>query len=273
MEEGTKLHSFASGFKDVFKREREKAGYTQKSFAEYFDISLDTVRNWEQGRKVPEIKTVERLCAEFACEPDYLLGRMEHSTHDMQFICSQTGLSEDAVLALSRLREDCAAIQVLDFLLINKAVLEKIALYFASAFWDIDRRIEFRTFNQLGQELGLSFNLNGVDSRLFTADAHESIALGKKSFQELNDKEGNDIGRQMTFKLFRACMSKSDIEKMQKHMYDHRDDPQTTPQLSLIAEFLIRTGDGDYMQRAGCNLGRFFQLSSNAEEGTQDGTD
>lgn len=269
----TKLHSFASGFKEVFKRERERAGYTQKSFAESFDISLDTVRNWEQGRKVPEIKTIERLCAEFGCEPDYLLGRMENSTHDIQFICKQTGLSEDAVLALGRLKEDRAAIQVLDFLLTNQVVLEKIMLYFASAFWDIDRRIELRAFSQIKQELGLSLDINRIDSRLFMADAHEGIVTGKAYFHELYDKENNDTGRQMTFRLLRACMTKSDIGKMQKYAYDHRDDPKTTPQLSLIAEFLIRTGDSDYMRRAGCDLEKLLQLSSDMEGGTQDGTD
>lgn len=270
---GTELHSFASGFKEVFKRERERAGYTQKSFAESFDVSLDTVRNWEQGRKVPEIKTIERLCNEFGCEPDYLLGRMENSTHDIQFICNQTGLSEDAVLALSRLKEDRATIQVLDFLLTNRMILEKIVLYFASAFWDIERHIEFRNFNQIRQELGLFLDINRIDPRLFMADAHEGIATGKAYFQGLYEKENNDTGRQMTFRLLRACMTETDIEKIHKYMYDHRDDTQTSPQLSLIAEFLIRTGDSDYMRRAGCDLDRFYQLSNGLKEGKQDGTD
>lgn len=271
---GTELRSFASGFKAVFKRERERAGYTQKSFAESFDVSLDTVRNWEQGRKVPEIKTIERLCAEFACEPDYLLGRMENSTHDIQFICQQTGLSEDAVLALGRLKEDCAAIQVLDFLLTNhNVVLEKIILYFASAFWDIDRRIEFRAFSQISQELGLSLDINRIDPRLFMADAHDGVATGETYFRELYGKENNDTGRQMIFRLLRACMTQTDIERVHQYMYDHRDDSKTTPQLSLIAEFLIRTGDSDYMRRVGCDLGRFCYLSNDTEEGTKDGAD
>lgn len=273
MEDGTKLHSFASGFKEVFKRERKKAGYTQQSFADSFDISLDTVRNWEQGRKVPEIKTIERLCAEFGCEPDYLLGRMENSTHDTQFICDRTGLSEDAVLALGKLREDRSVIQVLDYLLTNQTVLKKIVSYFGSAFWDIDRRIEFHAFNQIGQKLGLSFDINRIDPRLFVADAHESITTGRKYFQELYDKKGDDTGRQMTFGLLRACMTGTDLEKVQKYMFNHKDDPKTTPELSLIAEFLIRTGDSDYMRQAGCDLEKFFQLSSNTEEEKQDGTD
>lgn len=203
---GTELHSFASGFKDVFKRERERAGFTQKSFAKYFDVSLDTVRNWEQGRKVPEIRTIERLCGEFDCEPDYLLGRMENSTHDIQFICDQTALSEDAVLALGRLKEDRAATKVLDFLLTNKIVLDKIVLYFASAFWDIDRRSEFSA---------LPFDRQKIDPRLFSADAHDGIVAGKEFFHDLYE-EDDDISRQMVFKLLRTCMRNDSIKGLEE---------------------------------------------------------
>lgn len=272
MENETKLHSFASGFKDVFKRERRRCGFTQQSFAEYFGVSLDTVRNWEQGRKVPEIKTIERLCDEFGCEPDYLLGRMEHSTHDIQFICDQTGLSEYAVCELTRMKEDLASIKVLDFLITNGQILNKIILYFASAFWDIDRRIEFRIFNKIKHELGLYLDLNRIDTRLFTADAHEGIATGKEYFYGLYSKEGNDMGREMTLRLLSSCMSQNDIERMQKYMYDHRDDSETTPQLSMIAEFLIWFGDSDFMRRAGCDLKRFVQVANDEEE-IRDGTD
>ena len=33
---------------------RERLGLTQQAFAEAFGVSLGTVRNWEQGRSVPE---------------------------------------------------------------------------------------------------------------------------------------------------------------------------------------------------------------------------
>lgn len=33
---------------------RKKLGMTQKDFARNFGVSLDTVRNWEQGRRQPE---------------------------------------------------------------------------------------------------------------------------------------------------------------------------------------------------------------------------
>lgn len=92
---GDKLYIFS--FKDGFKRARKKGGYTQKSFAEKFNISIETVRNWEQGRNVPEMETLEKLCNFFQCGVDYLLGNIECETHDKQFIHDYTGLSEDTI--------------------------------------------------------------------------------------------------------------------------------------------------------------------------------
>ena len=35
------------------RRVRERLGLTQVEFAERIDVSLDTIRNWEQGRRSP----------------------------------------------------------------------------------------------------------------------------------------------------------------------------------------------------------------------------
>ena len=92
---GDKLYTFS--FREGFKRARKKGGYTQKSFSNEFNISIETVKNWEQGRNVPEIETLEKLCNFFQCDIDHLLGNIECETHDKQFIHDKTGLSEDAI--------------------------------------------------------------------------------------------------------------------------------------------------------------------------------
>lgn len=89
---GDKLYSFS--FKDGFKRARKNNGYTQKTFSEKFNTSIETVRNWEQGRNIPEIETLEKLCNFFHCDIDYLFGNIECETHNKQFIHDYTGLSE-----------------------------------------------------------------------------------------------------------------------------------------------------------------------------------
>ena len=95
-----KLHSF----KDGFKAARKKAGFTQEGFVKAFvddkqceRTSLQSVRNWEQGRATPDFKTVELLCEFFHCDMDYLFGNINCPTHDIQFIQDKTGLSEEGI--------------------------------------------------------------------------------------------------------------------------------------------------------------------------------
>lgn len=96
---GDKLHTFSlkARFKKGFKKARKASGYTQTSFAEKFNVSIDTVRNWEQGRNVPEIETLEKLCDFFQCDMGYLFGEIDCKTHNIQFIQDYTGLSERSI--------------------------------------------------------------------------------------------------------------------------------------------------------------------------------
>ena len=105
-------------FKEGFKRARKSTGLTQAEFAEKYHYELATVRNWEQGRTVPEAATLEYLCEIFNCDLSYLFYQIDNTTHDLQFICDQIGLSENAVNALKTLSKDTHK-DVLDGLLQN----------------------------------------------------------------------------------------------------------------------------------------------------------
>ena len=42
--------------KKLFKKMRALMGFTQESLAEHLDCSVETVRNWEQGRtRIPKV--------------------------------------------------------------------------------------------------------------------------------------------------------------------------------------------------------------------------
>lgn len=90
-------------FKDGLKRARKAKGLTQEKFCEAFTnydgskFSLSTIRNWEQGRNTPEIKTIEALCGFFDCDMDYLFNNIDYRTHDNAFICETLGISEQAI--------------------------------------------------------------------------------------------------------------------------------------------------------------------------------
>lgn len=48
---------------NVIKEYRKAAGLTQQQFAEMFDISIDTVKSWDCGRRNPS-EWVEKLIIE-----------------------------------------------------------------------------------------------------------------------------------------------------------------------------------------------------------------
>lgn len=96
---GVKLHSFKKGFKQARKSARDINGkkYTQGSFAEAFNVSVETVKNWEQGRFTPTADTLIELCDFFDCDMDYLFGTLDCKRHNTQFIHDYTGLSEKVI--------------------------------------------------------------------------------------------------------------------------------------------------------------------------------
>jgi transcriptional regulator with XRE-family HTH domain len=54
---------------------REKAGYSQYTFAAAFGVAQSTVGNWEAGKREPNFDTTRRIAEFFHVSVDYLLGR------------------------------------------------------------------------------------------------------------------------------------------------------------------------------------------------------
>lgn len=93
-------------FRVGLKRARKRAGYkTQEEFANGIKKSIETVRNWEQGKTKPSLDDFIQLCEDLSCDADYLLDNLDEQTHDIDFICKYTGLSSEAVQLLHNLNE------------------------------------------------------------------------------------------------------------------------------------------------------------------------
>lgn len=103
-------------FKIGIKRARKNAHLTQEKLVEEYNnlfatddcssketITIDSVKKWESGQTVPRSKELIRLCELFGCDMSYLFNQSGYSTHDLSFICSQTGLTEEAVKVLKRI--------------------------------------------------------------------------------------------------------------------------------------------------------------------------
>lgn len=93
-------------FGDRLKSLRKKKFKTQDKFADKMGVSVESVRNWEQGRVLPEQGTLFRIAELLDCDLDYLTGRIEEKSHDLQFISETTGLSPKAVKRLSEMPSD-----------------------------------------------------------------------------------------------------------------------------------------------------------------------
>ncbi len=94
---GVKSYSLLNGLKAGIKRARKARKYTQASFAEAFGVSVETVRNWEQGKNIPEASRLLDMCGFFDCDMDYLFCRIDEKKHDVKFISEYTGLSEENI--------------------------------------------------------------------------------------------------------------------------------------------------------------------------------
>lgn len=56
---------------------REKAGYSQYSFADEMGIAQSTVGGWESGKREPNFEMTQKIADFFGVTVDYLLGRDE----------------------------------------------------------------------------------------------------------------------------------------------------------------------------------------------------
>lgn len=106
-----KLYSLSEGLK----RARKEAGLTQAELTEVLKSKgivghIKTVMNWEQGRVKPSFETLMDLTELYQCDLDYLTGRIDCKTHDLQYIHDQTGLTETAIKRVSSLPESQTAL-------------------------------------------------------------------------------------------------------------------------------------------------------------------
>ena len=53
---------------------RKQKGMTQEQLAKEFDVTVQTVRNWESGRRTINLNTLQEICKRFDCDISDLLG-------------------------------------------------------------------------------------------------------------------------------------------------------------------------------------------------------
>lgn len=93
---------FAKRFSSLRKRDYRKVKDFRDAFQDAFDVDFEvkTIRNWEQGICVPNVYTIIKLCDFFHCDLDYLFCRIDTTTHAIEVIEKETGLSVPAIKRL-----------------------------------------------------------------------------------------------------------------------------------------------------------------------------
>lgn len=103
-----------------FKKARKRAGLTQEEFCNKFNefeehaikdgsqrsVTLDTCRNWEQGRKLPRAGTLIELSKFYGVSTDFLLGLSECVFVDNEYIREKTGLNDNSISMLETVRKE-----------------------------------------------------------------------------------------------------------------------------------------------------------------------
>lgn len=126
--ERVKLHTLGKKIKNI----RTEKGLTQIKLADELGVSLDTVKNWEQGYNYPSIDTLVQIADFFRCDFDYLLGKQEAPNKIYSHISEYTGLSNTASATLVTANESNEPIvEIVSALLEDKTLLQQI--YFCSS--------------------------------------------------------------------------------------------------------------------------------------------
>lgn len=81
------------------KQERLRLDYNQPELANKMNVSKQTVSNWENGNRTPDIETLSSLADLFSCSIDYLLGRTDERK---AIICEYDIDGENVIMAVSK---------------------------------------------------------------------------------------------------------------------------------------------------------------------------
>nr|DAP48641.1 MAG TPA: Repressor protein CI [Caudoviricetes sp.] len=64
-------------FAEILRKERVNLGLNQVEFAKIFNVTKQTVSNWENGNRNPDSATLSKIADYFEVSVDYLLGRTD----------------------------------------------------------------------------------------------------------------------------------------------------------------------------------------------------
>lgn len=90
-------------FAQRLKQLRTERQISQSELASALNISNRTISMYEQGNSEPNVETLSKIADFFNVTTDYLIGRTEGKTTDLQSLYEEIGLSEKSISFLGEL--------------------------------------------------------------------------------------------------------------------------------------------------------------------------
>lgn len=94
-------YSSQQAFADAYMKE---FGMIRKGKKDIDNNMFGTIQSWEQGKSTPTAEALANICDLLDCDADYLLGRINQRTHDINDAHRFTGLSAEALEQLHEYR-------------------------------------------------------------------------------------------------------------------------------------------------------------------------
>lgn len=92
-------YSSQQAFADAY---MERFGMIRKPRSNGDSNMFGTIQSWEQGKSTPTADVLANICDLLECDADYLLGRIDQRTHDINDAHRYTGLSAEALEQLHK---------------------------------------------------------------------------------------------------------------------------------------------------------------------------
>ena len=89
---------------------------SQEGLAAALDVARETIGQWENGVTMPSLSYLLKICELYHVDLDYITGRLDCQTHDLQYVHDLTGLSEDAIKKLIAMNEANRVVHRVDVL-------------------------------------------------------------------------------------------------------------------------------------------------------------
>ena len=97
------------------KKLRENEHLTQVQLAQILNISKQSIWNYEANHREPNLETINRIADHFGVSTDYLLGRTEHKSVEVEKISNLYGINPETAFVINELKK----LPQFQFLLVN----------------------------------------------------------------------------------------------------------------------------------------------------------